>query len=321
MPSAALSRTAALLVLTLAGPVAAQGTTDDAPAAPSLSFYVGGHQDDWQLFRGNAAAADLATPGARVVFVYATAGDAGRTDGWWEARERGALESVRALIGPAPVVLDVAEMNGHPIVRYTLGPSVSYVLRLPDGRWRAGDGYPSTGNESLSLLRDTGRPVSAVDGSTTYATWEDFWRTLEAILAYERAQLPEAGTPWVHAPDYSGEDNASPTCASAPGCNPCDHPDHTAVGDALRAFVGGAYHRSWWVGYDAVTRPENLDGAAFAQKGVAFFGYAEAVREETARGGEARRPDLGEWRAWGARDYVRTVPRGEPDVDAPVCRP
>ena len=150
-----------VLASSLALSAAAQSPVEAEPPATSLSFYVAGHQDDWQLFRGNAAAADLATPGARVVFIYATAGDAGRTDGWWEARERGAIEAVRAVTGPAPVTLDVAQMNGHPIVRATVQNSASYFLRLPDGRWRHGDGYPATGNESLSQLRDAGKPVSA----------------------------------------------------------------------------------------------------------------------------------------------------------------
>src|ERR1041384_2063256 len=52
------------------------------PARPTtLSFYVAGHQDDWQLFRGNAAYQDLKSPNVRAVFIYATAGDAGLTDG------------------------------------------------------------------------------------------------------------------------------------------------------------------------------------------------------------------------------------------------
>ena len=306
-----------LAALTASATVSAQAPADSA--ITSLSFYVGGHQDDWQLFRGNAAHADLITPGHRVVFIYATAGDAGRTDGWWEARERGALESVRTVLGPGPITLDVAEMNGHPIVRYTLKNSVSYMLRLPDGRWRAGDGYPSTNHESLSQLRDISKPVSAIDGSTTYVSWEEFWGTLEAILEHERSRVPDADHPWVHAPDYDGEDNASATCDATPSCNPCEHPDHKAVADALRQFVGGTYNRSWWVGYDSMNRPENLDGAAFAQKGRTFFGYAEAVAEETARNGDTRHPDLGEWRLWGSRDYVRTVAWDQPDPDAPVC--
>ena len=313
---------AALLLTLVASSADAQiSSDDDVPPPAPLSFYVGGHPDDWQLFRGNAAAADLLAPDHRVVFIYATAGDAGQDDGWWEARERGAVEAVRAVIGPHPVTLGVVEMRGHPVVRYTVGNSASYVLRLPDGRYEHGDGYPATGNESLSQLRDVGKPVSAVDGSTTYTSWEDFWGTLEAILDHERAQVGGVEPPWVHAPDYAGADNANPTCDTEASCNPCDHPDHKAVGDALRAFASGRYNRSWWVGYDSGNRPANLSGSGFTHKGRAFFGYADAVFEETRRNGAPQRPSLEEWRLWGERDYVRTVRWDQPDPDTPVCRP
>lgn len=53
---------------------------------PYVGCYVAAHQDDWQLFRGEQAWADLNTAGVRVVFVHTTAGDAGATNGWWEAR-------------------------------------------------------------------------------------------------------------------------------------------------------------------------------------------------------------------------------------------
>ena len=63
----------------------------------SLAFYVTAHEDDWELFRGEQAYRDLATPTKKVVFIYVTAGDAGQTNGWWEAREQGALAAVREL--------------------------------------------------------------------------------------------------------------------------------------------------------------------------------------------------------------------------------
>ena len=311
--------TCVLAGLVMALPVAAQSHEDRDVPVTELAVYVGGHQDDWQLFRGNAAAADLLAPDTRVVFIYATAGDAGRTDGWWEARERGTIEAVRAVVGATPVTMDVVEFNGHPIVRTTIQNSVSYALRLPDGRYAHGDGYPATNNESLSQLRDIGKPVSAVDGSTTYTSWIDFWGMLEAILEHERSQLPEASHPWVHAPDYSGQDNTSSTCDAEPGCNPCDHPDHTAVADALREFVSGTYNRSWWVGYESRNLPRNLTGQALAQKGAAFFGYANAVFDATTRNGAPQSPSIEEWRLWGERDHVRTVPWDQPDVDDPVC--
>lgn len=52
-----------------------------------VAFYVTAHhQDDWQLFRGHHAHEDLLTPGAKIVFVYSTANDAGLLPGWWGRR-------------------------------------------------------------------------------------------------------------------------------------------------------------------------------------------------------------------------------------------
>ena len=74
----------------------AAGETDTTKHYSSLAFYVTAHQDDWELFRGQQAYKDLATSTNKVVFIYVTAGDAGRTNGWWEARERGALQRLTA---------------------------------------------------------------------------------------------------------------------------------------------------------------------------------------------------------------------------------
>ena len=314
---------AALLGL-LADGVRAQ--SNPVPPAPpqtptALAFYVGGHQDDWQLFRGNAAWRDLRNPATRVVFIYATAGDAGQTDGWWEARERGAVASARRVAGPVPLTVEVASFRGHPIVRYTTGNSVSYFLRLPDGQYQSGKGYPAYNNESLSQLRDSGKPVSAVDRSTSYQSWEDFRQTLQGIADFERSRLPNVTLPRISGPDYAGTDNARQDCDAGSSCNRCDHPDHLAVGQALRRFVAGTYDRVWWVGYASETRPENLRGPDFSGKGAVFFAYANAVLSETTLNGKPQQPNLGDWRAWGARDYFRMVGRDQPDSDAPVCGP
>jgi len=310
------------LVLVAPGFAHAQNASP-APAPPpsftALSFYVGGHQDDWELFRGNAAYQDLKSANARVVFVYATAGDAGMTNGWWEARERGAVAAVRKAVGPAPLTVDIAQFLGHPIVRYTSGNSASYFLRLPDGAYRSGKGYPAYQNESLSELRDRGKPVSAVDKSTTYRSWKDFWQTIQAIAEYERSRVPAVLHPKINAPDYFGADNSDASCKSQDACNRCDHPDHIAVGQALRQFVAGIYDRVWWVGYYSQTRPENLNGEDFSGKGEVFFAYAAAVLNESTMNGDPAPPNLWEWRAWGARDYFRIVGWDQPDPDRPMC--
>jgi hypothetical protein len=60
-----------------------------------VAFYVSAHADDWISFRGHQAWGDLKETGddVRIVFVYTTAGDAGRDDGWWHRREDGDREA------------------------------------------------------------------------------------------------------------------------------------------------------------------------------------------------------------------------------------
>jgi LmbE family N-acetylglucosaminyl deacetylase len=292
--------------------------TSPAPYS-ALVFYIGAHQDDWELFRGNAAMKDLGDPKTRVVFIYASAGDAGLTNGWWEARERGAVAAVRSGIGQEPLTIDYARVHDHRVLRYTSRNSASYFLRLPDGKYQAGTGYPATNNESLTQLRDRAKPISAVDKSTSYSSWADFRQTLQAIMALEGTLAPSVIHPLVNAPDYAGVDNSHQDCQKPGTCNSCDHPDHRAVADALRAFVSGTYNRVWWVGYDSENRPENLTGQDFRRKGRAFFAYGGAVLDETTANGKPVQPDLGEWRSWGARDYFRRVNWDQADPDNPVC--
>jgi hypothetical protein len=270
-------------------------------------FYVAAHQDDWELFLGERAFADLQMPDLKIVFIYTTAGDAGRTDGWWEAREQGAVAAARVAMPQSPLRMDIAGFRGHPILRYSCGNSVSYFLRLPDGDIRTGKGYAATGFQSLEQLRDNTKPVTAVDRSTTYATWQDFCLTLKAIVESEKERAAVAH-PRINAGDYDA------------ACDPEDHYDHRATADALRTFAAGTYERVWWVGYDTRNRPENLSSPALENKKVVFFGYGKEVLNQTTLNGNPAQPSEEEWKLWGARSYYRVVPFDKPDPDKPDCK-
>jgi len=272
-----------------------------------IVFYLAAHQDDWELFRGEQAFADLQTPNLRVVFIYTTAGDAGRTDGWWEAREQGAVAAVRCALPKSPLKVDIAAFRSHPILRYTCGNSASYFLRLPDGDIRTGKGYPATGFQSIEQLRDGNKPVTAVDKSTTYSSWQDFCLTLKDILESERTRAG-ATHPRVNAGDYDV------------ACDPDDHYDHRATADALRSFAGGTYERVWWVGYDSKNRPENLSAQALENKKTVFLGYGIKVLEQTTLNANPVQPSEGEWKLWGARSYYRVVAFSKSDPAKPDCK-
>lgn len=257
------------------------------------------------LFRGDAAYRELRSPATKVVFIYTTGGDAGWTDGWWEAREQGAVAAVRSVLKPAPVTLDVAKLNGHPIIRYTGPNNASYFLRLPDGNVKTGKGYPWTGYESLAQLRDGGRRITAVDKSTSYESWADLWQTLAAIVARERTQASGARA-ILNASDYDAT------------CNPRDHIDHRTTGAAVRMFAAD-YDRVWFVGYDTKNRPVNLKRPAFTDKYSVFLAYSRAAYLASSLNGHATEMKYWEWQLWGPRSYSRSVKRGVLDGEKPAC--
>lgn len=258
-------------------------------------YYVSAHPDDWQLFRGEQAYYDLYALGVKVVFIYLTAGDAGMTNGWWEVREASAVASLRPALVPSPLLIDVRCFNQHPIVRYRCGNSVSYFLRLADGG-RDGLGFAATDNTSLSYLRDVGKPIRAVDGSTEYLSWSDLCLTLQYILEAEAEDIPQEH-PWINLPDFDSQ------------YSPGDHADHTATSDAINTFAAGRFNRSFWVGYDTQNRASNLSHLNYYRKGKMFDAYRRKVQELLTANGQSVNQAFfeTEWINWGSRSYSRGV--------------
>lgn len=269
-----------------------------------IAFYVTAHEDDWELFRGEYAYNDANDSANKVVFIHTTAGDAGQTDGWWEAREQGAVAAVRSTLTQDEMpITDINDINGHTIQRYVCANTVIYFMRLPDGG--SGTGYPSTNFESLSQLRDSGKSITAVDGSATYVSWNDFCDTLLAIIQVERADISDEH-PWINAGDYSAT------------TNPGDHPDHKATADAVRSFADlNQFNRAWFLTYCIRGCSENLRGDGLEHKKTTFDEYGNEVLRVTTSNGNPVDPMVGEWIDWGARSYARLVPFDEPDVDDP----
>lgn len=265
----------------------------------AVAFYVTAHEDDWELFRGEVAYDDVNSAVNKIVFIHTTAGDAGRKDGWWEAREQGAVSAVRSALGSEPLTTqDVQSFNGHPLQRYVCGNAVIYFMRLPDGT-PEGTGYESTGYQSLSQLRDSSKPITAVDGSTTYTDWADFCRTLSAVVDFECQDVAE-DHPWINASDYSSINN------------PGDHADHKATADAVRTFASPRFNRAWFLTYCISALEPNLSGDALANKKVTFDAYSDEVFQMTGSP-----PIQEEWDNWGTRSYVRLVNFDQPDLDNP----
>jgi hypothetical protein len=252
---------------------------------PDVSFYIATHPDDALVFRGDQLYADAHLAGSRLVHVTVSAGDAGRSDGWWEEREQGTVRALAAAQTPAGTAGAVVQaVNGHPVAAYRGAGFVAYCLRLPDGGLD-NNGFDATGGGTLAKLAAGSVPsLAAVDGSTVYDSWADFCATLRAICAHERRG---SGTvaPWINAGD--------PDRTVSPG----DHPDHYAVGAAIQSFaVQDGYHLAWWVGYDVRDRPANVTGFDLDAKQFLFRAYGWAT------GG----PNEDEWSWWGPKRYDRT---------------
>ena len=191
--------------------------------AHGVVFYVCAHQDDWELFGGEQLSLDLealtARPGGdystdgdkiKAVIIYTTAGDAGLTNGWWEARERGALLAARSAYKGRSLRLTqhVTHTSAHPILRYDFTDwdgdvrISSYHMRLPDGRWEpdggGGEGYPPRFQSLARLKSGAIDSIQAVDGSTIYATdhditgWDDFRNTCDPFWIGKQTRLRAA---------------------------------------------------------------------------------------------------------------------------------
>ncbi len=229
-------------------------------AAPSTSFYVVAHEDDWQLFMGLNAAIDVPARESKTVFVHTTAGDAGLGIGnggtpvpYYIARENSALSAIRfvanlgiAGAGPNAAASSIS-INGKNLHRVAYRSAVAYFLRLPDGNVADGTGYPSTGNQSLLLLASGADPtISAVDGSATYNGWADLVATLRAILLYEAHGSTDV---WINVQDPSAT------------INPHDHPDHTYTANAMLDAIASlpCVNASLFTGYVSRDLPINLE--------------------------------------------------------------
>jgi LmbE family N-acetylglucosaminyl deacetylase len=266
----------------------AQMTALDPPAASAaaneLEVYIHAHQDDWQLFMGDRVAA-AAGEGRKIVLVYATAGDAGKGERYWRAREDAAHAAADELAGSGSWDCRRESVGGHSVRRCHKAGFVSWFMRVSDGNYVDGTGY---GRGSLALLRDRGTATTALDGSTTYTSWSDFHGTLAAIVGFEDDGMDVVR---VHAPDPSRT------------ANPGDHPDHYAAADAVKAAAGSrGWRMVWYVDYDTRNRAVNLDDAARSAKRDAFYAY-DAVM---VAAGYKSEKSSSSYQAWLDRTYLRT---------------
>lgn len=295
-----------LLLSFVLGGCAGRLTSEPAQGAGKLEAFVGAHPDDWQLFMGDVAYRAV-RGGTRTVFLYTTAGDAGRSAAYWLARERGALASVGFALGLAPpdsASADVGDrliagcadtlIEGRSVRRCRLATTASYFLRLPDGNL-GGEGFAATGLRSLArIAAGSGPPLSPLEGEGSYSDMDAVGAVVAAVLRFEAtAARATPGQVRVHATDPDTV------------FNPNDHADHRATGRVAAVLTrANGWTLVQYAGYSTAQWPTNLDAERFAQKAGLFMAYDRArVIADPAWSAYAEAPPS--YSAWLSRTYVR----------------
>ena len=236
-------------------------------------FYTQAHPDDWQLFRGEQVWKDISDSSKKVVFIYTTSGDAGQTNGWWQAREAGAMASVKVVRPDDKITEDTKMANNHPIQTYTCGNTISYFMRIPE----------AANNPNLSQLygkpivpcgrcangnsEEQSQPLETLDRSTTYENWNDFVTTLNAIMETESQGYDDR---FINVSDNEW-------CRVDLNCT--DHPDHHYTSLAVQEAAN--YPTTLYVTYNIANKDPNLGSEDYQNKqNIYFDGYVNTIREE-----------------------------------------
>lgn len=299
------------LALCAAATHVADGAGKRAAKSPKVDFYVVAHADDWQLFMGDQAYADIKDK-HKVVFVYASAGDANLGAEYWHTRESAANASAQFVIDlPSAAVVSrgtsdcaTREVGGHPLQRCVYGNTVSYFMRLPDGNID-GNGFEKNRFESLKKLREGGiSSIAALDGTSTYKGWDDFHQTIRQIIQTEsEGRAPRNVS--LHTQEHD------------PALTPADHSDHMMIGLAVAEAVKGTpLEARYYVGYDIKKRPPNLSSAASMYKSGIFMVYERTMQSKALKTTFCELPVS--YSSWLFRTYYRTAGgAGQPLAPSP----
>jgi len=241
--------------------------------AENVTYYIIAHQDDWQLFMTPRAYHDMINQNTKVIFIYTTAGDAGKGTTWWQARRAGALSSIQfakrkriEYVSPENI-----KINNHPIPRYTIENTRSYFINIPDGR-KKGNGFPSHHHQSLKKLKK-GQITSVKaltaqsEYDTQYKNWADFINTLQAIIEKESQPKMHLARNRINFID--------PKIAA--------HSDHKYTGYAVEEALKRSqysYQPAKFEGYVMKQKRANVNGTDLIWKIGIYFVYNQTAFEQ-----------------------------------------
>lgn len=247
----------------------AQVSTTAKPKSLPVAVYITAHPDDWQLFMGADACADVQRPRSKTVFICLTGGQADVPgDVYWKGREAGCQAAVRKAANLLTPTIDQAPasqsivFNNHAVtmVRYR-GGAVAYFLRLPDGGLD-GKGQGRGAFQSMAMLLRQNRSMTPLDGSATYTSWDDLVKTVRLILKKEVCNNPVN----LHTPQPNER------------YNPGDHSDHRMAGRLALAATNQIECRTMlYMGYNSRLRPFNLSAAQKANQQDVYQAYSQTM--------------------------------------------
>jgi hypothetical protein len=241
----------------------------------TVDFYFAPHQDDWQLFMEPEIGRSIADKTCKTVLIHTTAGDAGRGEKYWKAREQAALASLLFRLSTDPAIQcphGIKLLTGSSKhVHFDLSNCSCYFLRLPDGGFE-GNGFAAYSGQSLGKLR-TGiiQNMASVDQNSVYASWSDLVQTIDHIIETELA-LHQAG------PEKKAILNIP---ESDPVLNPWDHNDHyntSMLVQATKAF--GLYPKRSFITYELKNTNDMLAGEDLFWKIGMFSAYQHSLLKE-----------------------------------------
>lgn len=231
-----------------------------------ISFYVVAHADDWQLFMHPNVYIDLIAPDCKVIFIITTAGDAGKGEAYWRAREEGSKSSIQFCLAARAILSKSSDsriFNNHTVHYWSVNNTTSYFLRLPDGNLD-GSGFAGCDFQSLAKFKSAQiNAITAMDNSAIYHNWAEFITTIESIISLESNGITNIRIHYLN-PD---ED-----------MNPGDHADHIATGIALQSMTNIAtLHQLLFVGYSVGSVMEDLPLTDLFWKAGMLAVYEKAV--------------------------------------------
>ena len=224
------------------------------------ALYIVAHPDDSLLFQSPTLLTHIYQE-KRVLTVHLSAGENGRRERYWRAREAGIKAAYASMAGVANEwSLSSVHLGDRPLEIATLGarPDITMLFfRLPDGGFPEGGGTSRYGFESLTQLwHETSPSIRAVDGSGSY-TKPELISTLAALMASFE-------------PDFIATHDYANTFGDG------DHMDHYATALLVRA-ANASYSRPHQLvgfeGYPGVNRKPNVVGDLLRAKQDAFYAY------------------------------------------------